>query len=219
MLGRKCGRPKVKFCIHDHDISIVGRTKDGKCRECLRISRRKRYVHHPKKKTQFCPQGHDKDVVGKNAHGCCKECKREKKRKYKPGERPKKQICVNNHDTFVCGRSSIGRCNQCGSNDQKQYRIENPKIIKISMANSRAKRKSSFVQFGQKGVKEFYDKMPDGMTGDHIIPLVNDDVKGLHVIWNLQYLTPSKNSSKSNKCNLLQASEWYGKILEKAGLK
>jgi 5-methylcytosine-specific restriction endonuclease McrA len=48
-------------------------------------------------------------------------------------------------------------------------------------------------------VKTFYLDCPKDMTVDHIIPLQGNLVSGLHVIDNLQYLTPSENSSKINK--------------------
>jgi hypothetical protein len=53
-------------------------------------------------------------------------------------------------------------------------------------------------------IKEFYKNTPPGMEVDHDLPLQGKNVSGLHVIRNLQYLSPLDNKKKSN--NELQRS-------------
>lgn len=48
-------------------------------------------------------------------------------------------------------------------------------------------------------IKQFYLNCPKGYEVDHIIPLRNPNINGLHVIWNLQYLEKNQNRKKSNK--------------------
>ena len=48
-------------------------------------------------------------------------------------------------------------------------------------------------------IKQFYLNCPKGHVIDHIIPLNGVGVCGLHIPYNLQYLTPKENSSKGNR--------------------
>lgn len=48
-------------------------------------------------------------------------------------------------------------------------------------------------------IKEFYKNCPKGCHVDHIIPLKNPKVCGLHTKDNLQYLTKEENLRKYNK--------------------
>lgn len=50
-------------------------------------------------------------------------------------------------------------------------------------------------------LKEFYVDCPPGYAVDHVYPITSDWVCGLHVVENLQYLTPAENSAKGNRPN------------------
>lgn len=47
-------------------------------------------------------------------------------------------------------------------------------------------------------IEQFYENCPSGFNVDHIIPLKGKNVCGLHVLNNLQYLTPKDNLKKHN---------------------
>jgi hypothetical protein len=64
------------------------------------------------------------------------------------------------------------------------------------------KRTPAWVDWAE--LNEVYKNCPDGMEVDHIVPIAGITaegykISGLHVPWNLQYLTPAENMSKGNR--------------------
>lgn len=47
-------------------------------------------------------------------------------------------------------------------------------------------------------IEKIYAECPPGMEVDHVVPILGKNVCGLHVPWNLQYLTPEENAKKRN---------------------
>ena len=61
-------------------------------------------------------------------------------------------------------------------------------------------------------INEFYKNCPKDCDVDHIIPLKNKDVSGLHVPWNLQYLPKKDNNFKRNKFDFTYENRSWRKV-------
>jgi len=82
----------------------------------------------------------------------------------------------------------------------KEYSLKNRHIRRAAWAKRKASELRATPKFANLNkIKEIYKNCPKGYHVDHIVPLISKIVCGLHVEWNLQYLTPSDNCSKSNK--------------------
>lgn len=63
----------------------------------------------------------------------------------------------------------------------------------------RSKQHTPLSKLYRKEIADIYKNRPEGHHVDHIHPLIGENFCGLHVPWNLQYLSAEDNIKKSNK--------------------
>lgn len=217
----KKGRHKVQFCPQGHDTFVTGRDNQNRCIECHR---------HPKPvkkiRKQICSKGHDKNIVGVYKDGKCKVCvlerckERHAKNKDFINDRRNKKRDRNIEEFRKKEQEYRAKNIEEISLREKKWKKEHPELVKALKIKQQTNRNLCEVAWTDwDNVIKIYKNCPLDMETDHYIPLQGKGICGLHVSWNLQYLTPEANRSKNNKCDKLEASEWYGKILEEVGLK
>lgn len=79
----------------------------------------------------------------------------------------------------------------------KFTKARGPKYYRSKSALQRALATPKWVEI--EAIATIYERCPDGMHVDHIVPINGKNVCGLNVPWNLQYLEKTANIKKGNK--------------------
>lgn len=81
----------------------------------------------------------------------------------------------------------------------RNWQSQNKGKVRAIEASYRAKKLKATPKWADnQKLEQFYKDCPEGYEVDHIIPLKDKNVSGLHVQGNLQYLTPKANRAKNN---------------------
>ena len=91
-------------------------------------------------------------------------------------------------------------CYECKCESRRKSEKKNNGTRNAGNAKYRSKKLQATPHWSNlEAITKFYKACPKGMVVDHIIPLQGEAVSGLHVLNNLQYLTPYENSVKCNR--------------------
>jgi hypothetical protein len=142
----------------------------------------------------FCKQGH----IAKRwvATGNCAECQQQRTQSWTSRNTERVKAYLNTPE-MIEKRRKYGR----------EHYNKNKVVFIEKDARRRAYKLQATTAWGQDGVKAFYVKakeleaMNPGVKYhvDHIVPLVGENVCGLHNQFNLQILTELENKRKGNK--------------------
>lgn len=112
---------------------------------------------------------------------------------------PTQKYCSENCKSNVAGRKWYKNNKTKTKENKKTYYSKNKHRYVERTAKRRAIKLKATMKGFEEEIKEIYKNCPKGFHVDHVIPLQGKTVCGLHVPWNLQYLTAEENLKKSNK--------------------
>ncbi len=205
---KKCSKCKEikEFLEFSKDSS----RKDGWCSACKICSKRRNNKWRAKNRTKIRPENSE----SKKKCGTCKEIK-----DFGMFGENKSAKDGRYGECRACGitRSSKWRTKnpEKSKENSVEWRVKNPEKFKASYtkyktdnsgkvnadnANRRARKSNATLKWvNLKEIEKIFKNCPSGHHVDHIIPLNNILISGLHIPCNLQYLKAADNIKKGNK--------------------
>jgi hypothetical protein len=102
--------------------------------------------------------------------------------------------------------AEYGRAHRADAKRRHALRMQDPvlrekhrKACHYHRARQHLLSRGGITAYFEAEVRAFYEACPPGLTVDHIHPLKHPDLCGLHVPWNLQYLSNADNARKGRK--------------------
>ena len=162
-----------------------------------------------------CTRGH---IALRKTKGVCVECmkedwaldnvKRSQKPKSEASKEAGKRYYEKNKD--VVKARANARPPEERRKHRNKHKRENPEIYKALVSVRKRRHRNAtpkwITQEQKLAIRQLYLRAMEltKLTGeryvvDHIVPLISDEVCGLHVPWNLRVITQEENLKKSNK--------------------
>lgn len=126
----------------------------------------------------------------------CKSCSRAAYKTYREKNKEKETLRHKKYwdETKNSEKSKLRNSNKC-----RTYRKNHPEYFRFSASNYRSKKLNATPVWADlREIEKIYLNCPSGYEVDHIIPLNNKFVCGLHIPSNLQYLPTAVNRQKRN---------------------
>ena len=100
----------------------------------------------------------------------------------------------------------------------REWQLKHPEKCRALKARYKYNKKKNTPKWANRtALDEMFNSCPTAFHVDHIIPLNHPSVSGLHVPWNLQYLSPKDNVKKSNQFDFTYENEsWKASLVGRA---